>query len=291
MVAEHDVGDLLGADPVPRERVQDRRARRHHPGVDDHDRVAVAHQHDRGADAIVGVPLGEHVEPRGSGGRGRSRRCVRRTWTRSTSAYRFSTTARFTFSDGVSSPSSIGQVAVEDPELLDRLPPVEPAVELVDALLHVGDATCGSLAQRREVAASTPLACAPTAVTPSTSSVISAAAKLRARHHHLAGDRADRLELATRCAAARCTSRREVLSRSFLRSVMRTRPCVVELADVAGGEPAVAGQHLGGLLGQVVVAAHDAAAADHDLAVVGDPDLGARHRLARRCRSRPGPAG
>ena len=54
----------------------------------------------------------------------------------------------------------------------------------------------------------------------------------------------------------------EVLIRSFLRSVIRTRPPVVDLADVAGGEPAVGGQHLGGLLGQVVVAAHDAGAAD-----------------------------
>ena len=61
---------------------------------------------------------------------------------------------------------------------------------------------------------------------------------------------------------------------------------VVDLADVAGREPAVAGQHLGRLLGQVVVAAHDAAAAHQDLAVVGDPDLGAGERLARRCRTR-----
>src|SRR5690606_26017926 len=56
---------------------------------------------------------------------------------------------------------------------------------------------------------------------------------------------------------------------------------LVQLADVAGVEPAVL-QRLRRLLGQVVVAAHDAAPADEDLAVVGDADLRARQRLADR---------
>ena len=61
----------------------------------------------------------------------------------------------------------------------------------------------------------------------------------------------------------------EVLIRSFLRSVIRRKPSGVELADVAGVEPAVGVERLGGRLGEVVVAAHDAAAAQQDLAVLG----------------------
>src|SRR5690606_34894838 len=53
-----------------------------------------------------------------------------------------------------------------------------------------------------------------------------------------------------------------------------------QLTDVPGVDPAVRLQHLGGLLGQVVVALHDAGAAQQDLAVVGDPHLGAGQRLA-----------
>ena len=69
----------------------------------------------------------------------------------------------------------------------------------------------------------------------------------------------------------------EVLIRSFLRSVT-LQVAVDELADVAGVQPAVRGQHLGGGLGVVVIAAHDAAAAQQDLAVLGDPELGAGQR-------------
>ena len=57
---------------------------------------------------------------------------------------------------------------------------------------------------------------------------------------------------------------------------------LVDAPDVAGVEPAVLVEHLGGRLGVVVVAAHDARAPDEDLAVLGDAHLGARHRPADR---------
>ena len=65
--------------------------------------------------------------------------------------------------------------------------------------------------------------------------------------------------------------------RSFLRSVI-DEEAVVELADVAGVEPAVRVDRLGGRLGLVVVALHDVRAARQDLAVLGDLHLDARHR-------------
>ena len=66
-----------------------------------------------------------------------------------------------------------------------------------------------------------------------------------------------------------------VMIRSFLRSVIRRKPSVVELADVAGAEPAVLGERRRGRVGVLVVAGEDGVAADQDLAVVGEPDLGA----------------
>ncbi|AKZ55655.1 hypothetical protein SAM23877_2606 [Streptomyces ambofaciens ATCC 23877] len=92
---------------------------------------------------------------------------------------------------------------------------------------------------------------------------------------------ADRLELALDLG------RRDVLAAGGLDQVLLAvgdAQVAVgrELADVAGVEPAVALQHLGGLLGQLVVALHDAGAAQQDLAVVRDAHLGAGQRLADR---------
>src|SRR5262249_59270783 len=56
---------------------------------------------------------------------------------------------------------------------------------------------------------------------------------------------------------------------------------VVQLADVAGVEPAV-GQRLPGGLGVVPVALEHDGALDQDLAVVGDPDRRAGDRAADR---------
>ena len=72
---------------------------------------------------------------------------------------------------------------------------------------------------------------------------------------------------------------------SFLRSTIVQVAVVVDLADVAGVQPAVGVDRLGGLLGQVAVAAHHDSAADQHLAVVGELDLDARRRRARPCRS------
>ena len=57
---------------------------------------------------------------------------------------------------------------------------------------------------------------------------------------------------------------------------------VVECADVAGGQPAVGVDRLGGALGLVAVAGHHDLAADQHLAVVGEPQLDARQRPADR---------
>ena len=49
----------------------------------------------------------------------------------------------------------------------------------------------------------------------------------------------------------------------------------VDATEVAGGEPAVGGEGLGGLLGLVEVGLHDGVAADLDLALAGEADLDA----------------
>ena len=97
-------------------------------------------------------------------------------------------------------------------------------------------------------------------------------------HDHLAGQRARGLEQRLDRPAARCTCRPEVLIRSFLRSVIRSRPSLVDLADVARGQPAVGVEHLVGRVRQAVVAAHHAGPAQQDLAVGRDPHLGAGDR-------------
>ena len=61
---------------------------------------------------------------------------------------------------------------------------------------------------------------------------------------------------------------------------MRSRPVVVEAAEVAGVQPAVGVDRLGGGDGIVEVALHDAVAAHQDLAVVGDAHLDAVARQA-----------
>ena len=81
-----------------------------------------------------------------------------------------------------------------------------------------------------------------------------------------------------------------VMMSSFLRSTILQVAVVVEHADVAGVQPAVVVEHLGGLLGVVEVAAeHVAAPADH-LAVLGERDLAARDRRADGARPAPGTA-
>ena len=58
-----------------------------------------------------------------------------------------------------------------------------------------------------------------------------------------------------------------VTMRSFLRSVMKRKPVLVDPADVAGGEPAVGQEDLGGRLGLLEVALGDVGPAPEDLAV------------------------
>ena len=94
-------------------------------------------------------------------------------------------------------------------------------------------------------------------------------------HEHLAGQRTDRLELGLD------RLRRDVLAAGGLDQVLLPvrdpqPPLVVECADVAGGEPAVGIQHLGRLVGKVVVAAHHA----------GDRGSGSPRRPRSSARSR-----
>ena len=77
---------------------------------------------------------------------------------------------------------------------------------------------------------------------------------------------------------------------SFLRPRIRSCPCRVELADVAGVEPAVL-ERRARLLGRVVIAGRDVLAAHEDLAVVGDAHLDAGDRLADRAARRDGADG
>ena len=93
----------------------------------------------------------------------------------------------------------------------------------------------------------------------------------------------------TSCTAAWCASTPStsvgltltppVITRSFLRSTTRTRPSSIS-RDVAGREPAVGVEHVGGLRGIEAVAAHHHRAAHEQLAVGAERALGARDRDA-----------
>ena len=77
----------------------------------------------------------------------------------------------------------------------------------------------------------------------------------------------------------------EVTMMSFLRSVMVRKPSRVEHADVAGVEPAVRVDRLGGGLRLLEVALHHVGPAGQDLAVGGDLHLDALDGQAHACRA------
>ena len=72
---------------------------------------------------------------------------------------------------------------------------------------------------------------------------------------------------------------------SFLRSVIVTKPSLVDRRDVAGAQPAVVVEHLRRRLRVLVVAREDRLAADQELAVVGEPAARCPAAHARPCRS------
>ena len=76
-----------------------------------------------------------------------------------------------------------------------------------------------------------------------------------------------------------------VMMMSFMRSVMLHIALGIEHPDVAGVQPAVGIDGLGGLVGLVQVAHEDARAAQQHLALCGDAHLGAGRRPRRRCRA------
>ena len=78
---------------------------------------------------------------------------------------------------------------------------------------------------------------------------------------------------------------------SFLRPVIVRKPSSSSCAEVAGVEPAVGVERLGGRVRVVPVAAEDDVAVDQDLAVVGDPDRHAGQRPADRADPDARPAG
>ena len=174
------------------------------------------------------------------------------------------------------------QVAGQDRELLDRLPAVELGVQLLDV---AGHHRLAPRARRRSPRTTCPpAACRPPSPTiASGSSVTSIVQKLRAWPMTTACDVYGQiaLNMPSMCDGAMYLPP-DVLTRSFLRSVMRQEAVGVELADVAGAEEAVLGERGRGLLRQVVVAAHDRHAAQQDLAVVVDLALEVAHRLADR---------
>ncbi len=100
--------------------------------------------------------------------------------------------------------------------------------------------------------------------------------------HHLADVGAEGLELALE------QLRGDVLAARGLDQVLFAvgdgeEVVLVELADVAGGEPAVGVEHLGSELGLAVVAAHHAAASEQDLSIrLRDLDFGAADGRADR---------
>ena len=77
----------------------------------------------------------------------------------------------------------------------------------------------------------------------------------------------------------------EVMISSFLRSTIEKKPSSSIGADVAGVQPAVGVDQVGGRLGPAVVAGGHDRAAGQDLAVVGDAELDAGVAPGRRCRA------
>ena len=162
------------------------------------------------------------------------------------------------------------EVVVEQLPLLDGLPAVELRVELVDVAACTIFLTCVGARRSRRSRRPTPFSLAQSAIA-SGSRVISATHEvaLVAEHHELAGVGADRLEL-------RLDRRRgDVLAAGGLEQLLdpagdRRKPVGVDRALVAGAQPAVLGERLRGLLGQVVVAVHDAGALDQDLVALAE---------------------
>src|SRR5665811_1360743 len=170
-----------------------------------------------------------------------------------------------------------GEVVVEDPEVLDGLPAVQLAVELLDAIAHVG-ANRRVRGQPGEVADVQSPGAPPLGegVAVQGDQCAGIVAPLGV-HDDLAGQRAERLELGLDRLWG------DVLASGGLDEILLAvrdpqSPLRIELADVAGGEPAVGAEHASRLLGQVVVPPHDVGAAEQDLPVVGDAELGSDER-------------
>src|SRR3984957_323893 len=171
-----------------------------------------------------------------------------------------------------------GEVVVEHRPLLDRLPPIQAGVQLLDVLVdHVVH-----LVGFREVLIR--LAAQPVVFGPPADRILVQSDQRRsevlalAEHHELTGVRAQRREF--RLDGRRC----DVLAVGQLEQFFdpasdREEAVVVELALIPGGQPAVL-QRLGRRVVQVVIAGHHTVTAELHLAGVADADLGALERQA-----------
>ena len=158
------------------------------------------------------------------------------------------------------------EVLRQQREVLDRLPVAEVRVDAVDRLLHVRAAAPAS---------SRPCLLGRVPVRARSAPSRKAGPRRSTTARSISGSRIR--PNSSGCGAMYLPP--AVLKSDFLRSVILQEAVGVDLADVAGVDPAVL-QRLGGRLGVLVVAEHVARALDQDLAVVGDLQLDARERLA-----------
>ena len=173
-----------------------------------------------------------------------------------------------------------GQVVIQDNPALDGLPAVEPGVELVDVALDHGGGGVGR--DDLGVRAATQSVARGPLVEPVRVEGDDRADEvaLVAVHDELAGVGADGLEQPLDHLRGDVLAARRL--EQVLLAVRDTHiALVVDLPDVAGVQPAVV-ERLGGGRLLVVVAGHHAGALDQQLAVVGDPELGAVERRPDR---------
>ena len=166
------------------------------------------------------------------------------------------------------------EVAREDREALDLLVAGAAVVRRVDGLLDERAPRRSPKARRVAVE---PVLGRPLAISTS-SSVTSAATYGRRSPTTIACEMSgDVLSSFSRFCGATFLPP-AVTRMSFLRSVIVTNPSSSIVADVAGAQPAVVAEHRARRLLVLEVAGEDGRAADQELAVVGEPQLDARHR-------------
>src|SRR5262245_14430168 len=174
-----------------------------------------------------------------------------------------------------------GQIRWQDREVLDRLPPWQPLVELLDVggeqVPHLGALDQSLVRHVGEAVLLRPRMDRLRVDRDEGSAVV----PLIAVYDHVARIRANRLE------EHLDVLRRHVLAARRLDQILLPvgdpqETVVIKFANIAGVQPSVGVERLSRLGGHVVIAAHDARAAQQHLAVFGDPHLGSREARADR---------